>query len=54
MDMNGDNVEQVHSGLVARIIQHEIEHLDGILYTDKMERCSLRHDSHVGKYAIID
>ncbi|NLE69967.1 MAG: peptide deformylase, partial [Clostridiales bacterium] len=24
-------------GLLARCIQHEIDHLDGILYVDKME-----------------
>ena len=25
-------------GLLARCIQHEIDHLDGVLYVDKMER----------------
>jgi peptide deformylase len=29
-------VTELYTGLNARIIQHENDHLDGILYTDKM------------------
>ena len=33
-------------GVLARVLQHEIDHLDGILFTDRMEKHSLTHDSH--------
>lgn len=35
MDENGDIKVVEASGLTARIFCHEIDHLDGILYTDK-------------------
>ena len=31
---NGDNIEFDASGLMARVLQHEIDHLNGILFTD--------------------
>ncbi len=34
-DENGKKFEFSGSGLVAQIFQHEIDHLDGILFTDK-------------------
>ena len=42
------------SGILSRIIQHEIDHLDGILFTEKMITKSFRHDSYVDKYEYID
>jgi peptide deformylase len=36
-DMRGDKITLVAEDLVARVIQHEIDHLDGILYVDHME-----------------
>jgi len=35
-DMNGDWNEQRFDGLTAVCVQHELDHLDGILYTDKV------------------
>ncbi|MGE5672411.1 MAG: peptide deformylase [Mycobacterium leprae] len=35
LDRNGHKVYYEAEGWLARIFQHEIEHLDGILYTDK-------------------
>lgn len=35
-DINGRLVEGVAKGFLARIIQHEIDHLYGILYTDRI------------------
>lgn len=35
-DLTGQKVEIRASGLFARILQHEIDHLDGILYSDLM------------------
>ena len=35
-DVRGGTVSLVAEGHVARVIQHEIDHLDGILYVDRM------------------
>ena len=32
----GDRVEREATGLHARVVQHEIDHLDGILFPDRM------------------
>ncbi len=42
LDREGDPVEFEAKGLLARIIQHELDHLDGILYIDRAEPDSLR------------
>jgi peptide deformylase len=36
MDLNGDKVTYKANGLFARAIQHEIDHLNGILITDNL------------------
>ena len=36
MDVNGRDVRLKLDGWVARVVQHEIDHLDGILFTDRM------------------
>lgn len=38
MNRNGETVTHTASGLGARAFCHEIEHLDGIIYTDRAER----------------
>ena len=38
LDENGDEVVVEASGLEARVIQHEIDHLDGILIVDRTTR----------------
>jgi peptide deformylase len=35
-DLAGNAVEQVETGYLARIWQHEVDHLNGVLITDKM------------------
>jgi peptide deformylase len=35
-NLNGELVEEQASDLAARVLQHEIDHLHGILYIDKM------------------
>ena len=37
LDRAGKLVELDMSGLAARVLQHEIDHLDGILFPDRME-----------------
>jgi len=37
MDLNGKTSTLKLTGLSGRIVQHEVDHLDGILFTDKEE-----------------
>jgi peptide deformylase len=37
-DADGDPIELEASGLEARVLQHEIDHLDGVLILDRTER----------------
>ena len=51
--LNRDGKEEHHvlNGWSARIAQHEMDHLDGVLYVDRMSEKSLRHiawEKHVG------
>ena len=34
--LNGQEIDMELDGLLARIVQHETDHLDGIMYTDRM------------------
>lgn len=36
-DRHGQYHRQIYHGFVARIIQHEIDHLNGILFVDRLE-----------------
>lgn len=38
---NGETIEETASGFHARVVQHECDHLDGILYPRRMEDLSL-------------
>jgi peptide deformylase len=37
-DVRGKNIRVTAEGWLARILQHEIDHLDGILFTDRLDR----------------
>lgn len=41
LDGEGNPVEGEAEGMVARVMQHEADHLDGVLYTMRMEDFSL-------------
>ena len=38
LDRNGNPFEMTGSGLLAKAFCHEIDHLDGVLYTDVAEK----------------
>jgi len=38
LDINGKNHSLKADDVLARVLQHEIDHLDGILFIDKMEK----------------
>jgi peptide deformylase len=41
-DLNGDLFEMTGEGLLARIFQHETDHLDGTLYIDRLDEAGRR------------
>jgi peptide deformylase len=41
LDLDGNPIEREASGFHARVVQHECDHLDGILYPQRMEDLSL-------------
>ena len=48
-DEYGDPVDEVFSGWPARIVQHETDHLDGILYLDRAELRSLSSNQEMAE-----
>lgn len=52
-DLTGKNSTKDYSGIAARIIQHEVDHLDSVLFTDKIEDKTLRHDQYIGQYEVF-
>ena len=49
-DENGVEYERGASGLLAQIFQHEVDHLDGILFVDRAERVWHKDDTEAQKY----
>ncbi|WP_437206226.1 peptide deformylase [Planctomicrobium sp. SH664] len=51
-DLDGQGFEMDLNDLEARVVQHEGDHLDGILFTDRMreEGASTHVDVHIPKY----
>lgn len=39
--LDGEAIEREASGFHARVVQHEVDHLDGVLYIDRMPDLSL-------------
>ncbi|HET8753176.1 MAG TPA: peptide deformylase, partial [Salinimicrobium sp.] len=50
-DENFEKHTETYSGLAARVIQHEYDHIEGILFTDKLS--SLKRQLIKGKLANI-
>lgn len=44
-DLDMNKFEKTVTGMEARCVQHEIDHLDGILFTDRMQEGTLREVS---------
>ena len=53
-DLNGAPVETTLSGNRARVFQHEMDHLDGIMYTSRMIASSFTHVSMLHDEAARD
>lgn len=50
-DEHGNMYDKGAGGLLAQIIQHEYDHLDGILFTDRAERIWTKDDAEAAKQA---
>ena len=48
-DEHGNEYERGAGGLLAQIFQHECDHLDGILFTDRAEKVWHKDDFEAGK-----
>jgi len=53
-DEHGNEYERGASGLLAQIFQHEVDHLDGILFIDKAEKVWHKDDIHAQKLREAD
>lgn len=49
LDPRGDPVELELSGWPARILQHELDHLAGVLYIDRMDTRTFTTNENLGK-----
>ncbi len=49
-DEHGKEYERGASGLLAQIFQHEVDHLDGILFIDRAEKVWNKDDAHAQKF----
>lgn len=49
LDEHGKEYERGASGLLAQIFQHEVDHLDGILFVDRAENVWHKDDEHAKK-----
>jgi peptide deformylase len=43
VDLDGREIEVAGAGLMARCLQHELDHLDGRLYLDRLSRADRRY-----------
>ncbi|KAI8904767.1 peptide deformylase [Gorgonomyces haynaldii] len=51
-DLEQKEHQKSFKGFLARIIQHEYDHLNATLYTDRMDPQSFRHDDYIGEYEV--
>lgn len=48
--LNGDDVNETISGDISRVIQHEMDHLDGILFIDRMNQTQRDFRPEIGRH----
>ena len=47
LDFNGTMHERKASGFEARVFQHEVDHLNGILFIDRVQQATLRQTNRL-------
>jgi peptide deformylase len=50
LDQNAEPVDEVLEGWPARIVQHELDHLAGVLYLDRMLTRTFTTPANLGRY----
>lgn len=50
VDEHGESVDDILSGWPARIVQHEVDHLQGCLYLDRMLSRTFTSPPNLGRY----
>ena len=51
LDLNGKNITGIVEGLHARVIQHELDHLNGVLYTSRLaHKSAFGYSEEIEKY----
>lgn len=53
-DRDGGTFELEGEGYLARCIQHELDHLDGVLFVDRMEEPYLYHEQTKQRVRLLD
>lgn len=43
LNLNSEKIELEASGILARVFQHEVDHLDGVLFVDRLDKKTKRH-----------
>jgi peptide deformylase len=51
LDRNGEAIVASFTGWPARIVQHEVDHLNGTLYLDRVETRSISTDGNLARWA---
>jgi peptide deformylase len=51
LDPSGEEHQEVRTGWHARILQHEVDHLDGVLYIDRMRSRSFMTTANYAEWA---
>lgn len=54
LDRTGNSVELHWEGPVASVVQHEVDHLDGVLFVDRVETRTLCFLDEYAKYVPMD
>ncbi|KAJ3062215.1 hypothetical protein HDU98_001897 [Podochytrium sp. JEL0797] len=47
LNTQGNPIDFVAEGFLAKVLHHEMDHLDGITLVDRMEMKTLRHDQYI-------
>ncbi|MEZ4845757.1 MAG: peptide deformylase [Bdellovibrionota bacterium] len=50
MDETGEEKELVVEDFAATVVQHELDHLHGTLYVDRVEKTNLMFEEEYAKY----
>ncbi|KAJ3005026.1 UNVERIFIED_CONTAM: hypothetical protein HDU68_004807 [Siphonaria sp. JEL0065] len=50
LNVKGEKVSFTAEGFLAKVLHHEVDHLDGITLVDRALEKTLRHDQHIDVY----